>query len=59
VHAADRADWTAEIDFVASIREGRPVTLTDFATGAHYMAVVEAIDRSAASGTRQLVEEAR
>jgi predicted dehydrogenase len=59
LHAADRAGWTAEIDFVASIREGRPVTLTDFATGAHYMAVVEAVDRSAASGTRQLAEAVR
>jgi predicted dehydrogenase len=55
VRDADRAGWTAEADFVASIRDGRPVTLTDFATGAHYMAVVESIDRSAASGTRQLV----
>lgn len=55
VREADRAGWTAELDFVASIREGRPVTLTDFATGAHYMAVVEAVDRSAANGRRELV----
>ena len=46
----DRASWTAEIDFIAAIRGDRPVTLTDFATGAHYMAVVEAVDRSAARG---------
>lgn len=51
----DRAGWAAEIDFVASIRDGRPVTLTDFATGAHYMAVVEAVDRSASQGRRELV----
>jgi predicted dehydrogenase len=51
----DRAGWTAEVDFVASIRDGRPVTLTDLATGAHYMAVVEAIDRSAATGRREPV----
>lgn len=51
----DRADWTAELDFVASIRDGRPVTLTDFATGAHYMAVVETVGRSAAAGCRELV----
>ena len=56
VRDEDRAGWTAEVDFVASIRDGRPVTLTDFATGAHYMGVVEAIDRSAASGARQTVE---
>jgi predicted dehydrogenase len=49
---AERAGWTAELDFVASIRNGRPVNLTDFATGAHYMAVVEAVDRSAAEGRR-------
>ena len=55
VREADRAGWTAELDFVASIREGRPVTLTDFATGAHYMAVVEAVDRSRAHGRREVV----
>jgi predicted dehydrogenase len=55
VRDEDRAGWTAELDFVASIREGRPVTLTDFATGAHYMAVVEAVDRSAARGRREIV----
>ena len=55
VRDADRAGWTAEIDFVASIRDGRPVTLTDFATGAHYMAVVEAVDRSAAEGRPEIV----
>ncbi len=43
----ERAEWTAEIDFIAAIRGERPVTLTDLATAAHYMAVVEAIDRSA------------
>jgi predicted dehydrogenase len=56
VREEDRAGWTAEIDFVSSIRDGTPVTLTDFATGAHYMAVVEAIDRSAAEGRRMPVE---
>lgn len=56
VHAADRAGWTAEIDFVAAIRGERPVTLTDFATGAHYMAMVEAVDRSAANDRREAVE---
>jgi predicted dehydrogenase len=56
IRGEDRAGWTAEIDFVRSIRERTPVTLTDFATGAHYMALVEAIDRSAAAGCRQAVE---
>lgn len=55
VRDSDRAGWTAEIDFVAAIRGERPVTLTDFATGAHYMAMVEAVDRSAAGGRREAV----
>jgi predicted dehydrogenase len=51
----DRAGWTAEIDFVAAIRGERPVSLTDFATGAHYMAVVEAVDRSSNNVRREEV----
>ncbi len=51
----DRAEWSAEIDFVAAIRGERPVTLTDFETGAHYMAVLEAMHRSAADGCRVAV----
>lgn len=51
----DKAGWTAEIDFIAAIRGERPVTLTDFATGAHYMAVLEAIARSASGGRRETV----
>ena len=41
--------WQVEADFVASIREGAPVRLTDFATGLHYMAFTEAVQRAAAS----------
>lgn len=52
VRDEDRAGWTAEIDFVAAIRGEREATLTDFATGVAYMAFVEAVDRSAASGKR-------
>ena len=55
IREADRAGWTAEVDFVASIRQGHPVILTDFTTGAQYMAVVEAVDRSARNGRRELV----
>lgn len=55
----DRAGWTAEIDFVAALRGERPVTLTDFTTGAHYMTVVEAVDRSSANGRRQEVRAVR
>jgi predicted dehydrogenase len=52
----DRAEWTAEADFVAAIRRERPVSQTDFATALWYMAFVEAVQRSAASGRRAIVE---
>ena len=52
----DRAGWTAEIDFVAAIRGERPVTLTDFETALGYMAFLEAVDTSAASGCRTTIE---
>jgi predicted dehydrogenase len=42
--------WRAEADFVASVREGAPVTRTDFATGLRYMEFTEAVARSADSG---------
>ncbi len=35
--------WRVEADFVASIREGRPVTLTDFETGLRYMRFTDAV----------------
>ncbi|EIP96663.1 putative dehydrogenase [Opitutaceae bacterium TAV1] len=37
IAAADRGEWRVEADFVASIREGAPVRLTDFRTGMRYM----------------------
>ncbi|MBA3850404.1 MAG: gfo/Idh/MocA family oxidoreductase, partial [Opitutus sp.] len=37
------ADWRVEADFIDSIREGRPVRLTDFETGVRYMAFTEAV----------------
>lgn len=43
-------DWQVEADFVRSIREGTPVTLTDFATGVLYMEFTEAVARSAEQG---------
>jgi predicted dehydrogenase len=57
IRPEDRLGWTAERDFIASIREGAPVELTDFETGVAYMAVVDAVDRSARGGGR--VELAR
>lgn len=35
--------WHVEADFIASIREGTPVKLTDFATGVEYMRFTEAV----------------
>ncbi|OJW21514.1 MAG: dehydrogenase [Planctomycetales bacterium 71-10] len=41
-----RGGWRVEADFVAAIRGERPVTHTDFATGARYMQFTEAVARS-------------
>jgi predicted dehydrogenase len=44
-------EWTVEADFVAAIREAKPVRFTDFATGVAYMEFTEAVARSAQTGT--------
>ena len=41
-----RGGWQVESDFIASIRGERPVTRTDFLTGARYMHFTEAVARS-------------
>ncbi|MBW3601022.1 MAG: Gfo/Idh/MocA family oxidoreductase [Planctomycetes bacterium] len=41
--------WQVEAEFIASIRQGRPVEFTDFATGVRYMEFTEAVARSAAN----------
>ncbi len=38
-----RGSWRVEADFIDSIREGKPVRLTDFATGVEYMRFTEAV----------------
>ncbi len=43
IEPAQRGEWRVEADFVDSIREGKPVTLTDFASGVRYMAFTEAV----------------
>ncbi len=43
-------DWRVEADFVAAIREGKPVEFTDFAAGAAYMEFTEAVAGSAERG---------
>ena len=42
--------WRVERDFVESIREGTPVTLTSFEEGVRYMAFTEAVHVSATTG---------
>src|SRR5262249_53007028 len=42
--------WRVEADFVEAIREGKPIELTDFATGVAYMEFTEAVARSARMG---------
>jgi predicted dehydrogenase len=44
-------EWTVEADFVAAIREGKPIRFTDFATGVAYMEFTEAVARSAQTGS--------
>jgi predicted dehydrogenase len=47
----DRARaWQVEAEFVEAIRTGKPVRLTDFATGVAYMQFTEAVARSAETG---------
>ena len=41
-----RGDWRVEADFIESIREGKPVVLTDFSTGVEYMRFTEAVWQS-------------
>ncbi len=41
-----RGGWQVESDFIAAIRDGRPVTHTTFADGVRYMQFTEAVARS-------------
>ena len=47
-----RGGWQVEADFVASIRTGKPVTHTDFASGVAYMELTTAVKRAAATQQR-------
>lgn len=42
--------WTVEADFIAAIREGRPIEFTTFEAGVAYMEFTEAVARSAETG---------
>jgi predicted dehydrogenase len=45
-----RAAWRVEADFIDSIREGKPVRLTNFETGVKYMQFTEAVWESWSNG---------
>ncbi len=45
-----QGQWQVEKDFIDSIRDHKPVTLTDFATGVKYMEWTEAVIKSAKKG---------
>lgn len=49
VDPAHWGDWHVEADFVASIREGKPVTLTSFADGVRYMRFTQRVADSLTS----------
>lgn len=51
----ERRDWRAEADFIAAIRDGAPVELTDFRTGVRYMAFTDAVVAAIADGRRHVV----
>jgi predicted dehydrogenase len=42
--------WTVEADFIAAIRDGRPIEFTTFEAGVAYMEFTEAVARSAETG---------
>ena len=50
----DRDDWNVEQDFVDSIREGKPVALTDFETGVRYMKFSQAVWDSWTDGSKKV-----
>lgn len=49
-----RGSWRVEADFIDSIREGKPVRLTDFSTGVEYMRFTEAVWQSWNSGGQRI-----
>lgn len=52
-----RGSWRVEADFVDSIRERKPVRLTDFTTGVKYMRFTEAVWESWNTGGARVVLE--
>ncbi len=55
IPAEKAGGWRVEEDFVESIRDGKPVTRTNFRDGIRYMAFTEAVRRSDQTGERVTV----
>jgi predicted dehydrogenase len=55
IPASLRGGWRVEAEFVAAIREGSPISHTDFETGARYMEFTEAVARSSRHQERVLL----
>jgi predicted dehydrogenase len=55
--AGTAGEWNVERDFVDSIRDGKPVELTNFTDGVHYMRVTEAVTRSRLEGRTVALDE--
>jgi len=51
---SDSRGWQVEADFVRSIREGAPVTLTSFEQGVRYMTFTEMVAQSLAAGSQRV-----
>lgn len=47
---SEKRGWRVEEDFLASIREGKPVELTTFEQGLQYMKFTDAVHQSASAG---------
>ncbi len=50
----DKGSWRVEADFIDSIREGKPVTLTDFESGVRYMRFSQAVWDSWTDGSKKV-----
>ncbi len=54
IPANERDDWRVEEDFVDSIRDGKPVKLTNFETGVRYMRFSQAVWDSWTDGSKKV-----
>jgi predicted dehydrogenase len=57
IPAEKALSWQVEADFIAAVRDGKPVTRTNFVDGFKYMCFTEAVRRSADEGRRVFLSE--